>query len=219
THDAPEPMTSWNLIGDIPGQRTDELVIIGAHYDGHDIAEAALDNGSGLAAVVAAAQALARQRAALQRSVRFIAFGVEELGLYGAHAYAAAHAAEFDGLRLLFNLDTIAQPGAAKGVAVQRRPELRPELEAIGRAMGERFPIDDHLSMYSDQFPFVLKGVPAAVLTSPDAPRTGGRGVGHTTSDTLDKVHPLSLKLSALFTARLALYIANAPTWPARRWS
>ncbi len=220
TDDTPRRMTSWNLLGELTGtDRPDEVVLIGAHYDGHDIAEAALDNGSGLAAIVEAARILARHRQALRRTVRFIAFGVEELGLYGAHAYAAAHSAELDGLRLLFNLDTIAQPGAVKGVDIQRRPELRPALEEIGRAMGEPFPIDDHLSMYSDQFPFVLKGAPAAVMTNPDAPHTVGRGVGHTTADTLDKVHRLSLKLAALFTARLALYVANAPEWPAKRWT
>jgi len=210
THDTPQEMTSWNLVGDLPGSEApDEVVLIGAHYDGHDIAEAALDNGSGVAAMAEVARGLAQQRGALRRTVRFIAFGVEELGLYGAYAYAAAHQAEFDRVRLLFNLDTIAEPGATKGVSTQRRPELRAALEEIGRAMGEPFPVDDQLSMYSDQFPFVLKGAPAALLTSPDVPRTGGRGVGHTTADTLDKVHRLSLKLSALFSARLALYVAN----------
>jgi Zn-dependent M28 family amino/carboxypeptidase len=220
THDTPQEMTSWNLVGDLPGSEApDEVVLIGAHYDGHDIAEAALDNGSGVAAMAEVARGLAQQRGALRRTVRFIAFGVEELGLYGAYAYAAAHQAEFDRVRLLFNLDTIAEPGATKGVSTQRRPELRAALEEIGRAMGEPFPVDDQLSMYSDQFPFVLKGAPAALLTSPDVPRTGGRGVGHTTADTLDKVHRLSLKLSALFSARLALYVANASTWPAQRWT
>jgi aminopeptidase YwaD len=220
THDTPQEMTSWNLVGDLPGtERPDEVVLIGAHYDGHDIAEAALDNGSGVAAMAEAARGLAQQRPALRRTVRFVAFGVEELGLYGAYAYAAAHQAEFEQLRLLFNLDTIAEPGATKGVATQCRPELRAAFDAIGRAIGEPFPVDDHLSMYSDQFPFVLKGAPAAILTSPDVPRTGGRGVGHTTADTVDKVHRLSLKLSALFSARLALHVANALDWPAHRWS
>lgn len=220
TRDTPQRLTSWNLVAELPGTvAPEDVVIIGAHYDGHDIAEAALDNGSGVAAMVEAARALASQASALQRTVRFIAFGVEELGLYGAYAYAAAHANEFDRLRLLFNLDTIAEAGATKGVATQRRPELRAALTDIGRAMSEPFPVDDHLSMYSDQFPFVLRGAPAAILTSPDSPRTGGRGVGHTTTDTLDKVNRLSLKLSALFTARLALYVANAPAWPARRWT
>ena len=220
TDDTPRTLTSWNLVGDLPGREyPDELVLVGAQDDGHDIAEGAHDNGSGVAAIVEAARGLARQRSALRRTVRFIAFGVEELGLFGAYAYAKAHRDDFGGARLMFNLDTIAQPGATKGVATQRRSELRPALEAIGRAMGEPFPVDDQLSMYSDQFPFVVQGVPSAVLTSPDAPKTGGRGVGHTTADTLDKVHRLSLKLSALFTARLALYVANAPDWPSARWT
>jgi Zn-dependent M28 family amino/carboxypeptidase len=218
--DVPRRLESWNLLGELEGSDLrDEVIMIGAHYDGHDLAEAANDNGSGVAAIIEAARALTTQRRNLRRTVRFIAFGVEELGLYGAHAYCDAHdAGDLDHVRLLFNLDTIASPGATKGVATQRRPDLRPMLEEIGRAMGDPFPVIDHISMYSDQFPFTLAGVPAAVLTNPDAHRTGGRGEGHTTSDTLDKVNPLSLKLGALFTTRLALYLANTDPWPAPRW-
>ncbi len=219
TFDESLELTSWNLLAELPGNEyPDEVVLVGAHYDGHDIAEGALDNGSGTAAVLAAAAGLATVRHVLKRTVRFIGFGVEELGLYGAEAYAKQHSTDVN-LRFLFNLDSIALPGAAKGVQTQRRPELRPVLAAIGAAMGDPFPIDDHLGMYSDQFPFVLEGFPAGLLTSPDSPRGGGRGVGHTTADTLDKVNALSLKLSALFTARLALHVANVSDWPAQRWT
>src|SRR6185437_1842849 len=34
THDAPQEMTSWNLVGDLPGSElADAVVLIGAHYD------------------------------------------------------------------------------------------------------------------------------------------------------------------------------------------
>jgi len=216
--DRPGRMESWNLLAELPGtDLADEVIMVGAHYDGHDLAEAANDNGSGVAAVLEAARGLAGQRGVLRRTVRCIAFGVEELGLYGAHAYCAAHPRDLDAVRFLFNLDTIASPGATKGVSTQKRPELWAPLEQIGQAMGQPFPVRDDLSMYSDQFPFVIAGVPSGLLTNPDAPRTGGRGEGHTTSDTLDKVHPVSLKLGALFTARLVLYLATMDAWPAKR--
>lgn len=220
THDTPRRLESWNLLGDIPGtDLAHEVIMVGAHYDGHDVAEAANDNGSGVAAIAEVARALVHQAPHLRRTVRFISFGVEELGLYGAHAYCQEHkGTDLDTVRFLFNLDTIASPGMTKGVATQKRPELRPLLQEIGNAMGDAFPVRDDLSMYSDQFPFVIAGVPSGVLTNPDS-RRSGRGEGHTTSDTLDKVHPLSLKLSTLFTARLTLYLANADPWPARRWS
>ena len=219
THDTPHRLESWNLLGEIPGtDLAHEVIMVGAHYDGHDVAEAANDNGSGVAAILEAARALVRQAPHLRRTVRFISFGVEELGLYGAHAYCRQHKeTDLAAVRFLFNLDTIASPGMTKGVATQKRPELRSLLHEIGTAMGDAFPVRDDLSMYSDQFPFVIAGVPSGMLTNPDA-RRSGRGEGHTTSDTLDKVHPLSLKLSTLFTARLILYLANADPWPAHHW-
>ena len=36
TTDTSEPMISWNVVGELPG-KTDQLLIIGCHYDGHDI--------------------------------------------------------------------------------------------------------------------------------------------------------------------------------------
>src|SRR5699024_10864681 len=52
--------TSYNVVAEIPGAtRPDELVIAGAHYDGHDISQAALDDGAGTMTTVEAARVLA----------------------------------------------------------------------------------------------------------------------------------------------------------------
>jgi len=52
--------TSYNVVGDIPGsRRADELVITGGHYDGHDISQGALDDGAG---TVVCLEALVRWR-------------------------------------------------------------------------------------------------------------------------------------------------------------
>ncbi len=219
TFDTSEEKVSWNVLGEIPGTHNpEEFVLVGAHYDGHDLAEGATDNGSGTAAILEAARCLAKIQPALHRTIRFISFGVEELGLFGAYAYAARHHDELDHCRFMLNLDSVAHPSTTKGVMTQLRPELHAPLQTIRSYLGDSFPIDDHISMYSDHFPFVLQGVPSATMTSDDH-RGHSRGVGHTAADTFDKVHPPSLKLSAIFAARLALYVANTPTWPARRWT
>ncbi|MCL4545287.1 MAG: M20/M25/M40 family metallo-hydrolase [Chloroflexi bacterium] len=219
TNDSPQEKTSWNVVAEIPGtERPDEFVIIGAHYDGHDLAEGATDNGSGTAAILEAARCLAKVQGSLKRTVRVVSFGVEELGLFGAYAYAGHHHDELDRCRFVFNLDSVGHPSLTKGIMTQLRPELRGPLQAIGAKMGDLFPIDDHVSMYSDHFPFVLQGVPAGSMTSDDS-RGNSRGVGHTAADTFDKVHPVSLKLSAIMAARVAFFIANAAEWPAARWT
>ncbi|MCA9922071.1 MAG: hypothetical protein KC421_06860, partial [Anaerolineales bacterium] len=40
TTDVIEPMTSWNVIGDLPGStHPEQVVMLGCHYDGHDISQ------------------------------------------------------------------------------------------------------------------------------------------------------------------------------------
>ncbi|MDH3742340.1 MAG: M28 family peptidase, partial [Hyphomicrobiales bacterium] len=54
------PAEAPNLIFDMPG-KTDEWVVLSAHIDGHDLAESAIDNASGLAVALAVAHALSGQ--------------------------------------------------------------------------------------------------------------------------------------------------------------
>ena len=62
-----------------------------AHYDGHDIAQGAIDNASGTAAVMEAARALMAVRDQLKLGVRIALWSGEEVGMVGSGAYANAH--------------------------------------------------------------------------------------------------------------------------------
>ena len=89
-----------NVLAWLPGQ-TDEYVIIGAHYDhlgrGNfdslapsqigQIHPGADDNASGTAGVLELARLLAPQRGQLKRSILFMDFAGEELGLLGSAAW------------------------------------------------------------------------------------------------------------------------------------
>src|SRR6266404_6262810 len=74
---AEAPAETETLLYDYSG-RTDEWVVLSAHVDGHDLAESAMDNGTGLAAVLAVARALAPQVANFRRGLRVMFFSVEE---------------------------------------------------------------------------------------------------------------------------------------------
>ena len=63
------PAETETLLYDYPGT-TDEWVVLSAHVDGHDLAESAMDNGSGLASVLAVTRALAPQVAGFRRGLR-----------------------------------------------------------------------------------------------------------------------------------------------------
>ncbi len=210
---------SWNIAGDLRGSRwPDEVLIIGAHFDGHDIAPGAMDDGAGAVVVLEIARALAKYRELLGRTLRFITFPCEEIGLIGAYAYVDAHRSELDKFKFMLNLDGAGRGSEYGGISLQGdRTELVLPLRKVGKAMGQSLVADNGLSIYSDHFPFMLGGVPAASYARMDAPPTGVRGWGHTAADTLDKVSPANLQSAALHIARLMLHMSRAEDWPARR--
>ena len=210
---------SWNIIGDLRGAtRPEEIIVVGAHFDGHDVAPGAMDDGAGAVVVLEIARALAQHRSALGRTLRFITFPCEEIGLIGAYAYVDAHRAELDSHKFMLNLDGAGRGADYGGVQLQGdRTELVLPLRKVGRAMGQPFPADNGLSLYSDHFPFMLAGVPAGSYARMDAPSTGVRGWGHTAADTLDKVSPSELQSAALHIARMMLHLSRTDDWPARR--
>jgi hypothetical protein len=66
-----------NLVAELPGMALrDEIIIVGAHYDTVPGSPGANDNGSGVAALISIAQALAGEQQ--QRTIRFVAFANEE---------------------------------------------------------------------------------------------------------------------------------------------
>ena len=107
------------------------MVLIGVHYDGHDISQGAEDPASGLVAGLEVARVLGIYADRLKRTVRFVLFGVEELGLIGAHAYVNSHPRDLEKTRFMFNLDS-AGGGGRKGLMV-----YGPDSRAYFRTMGQ----------------------------------------------------------------------------------
>ncbi|NLS77844.1 MAG: M28 family peptidase [Chloroflexi bacterium] len=213
---ASAPITSWNVVGEIPGgERADEMIVVGGHLDSHDLCAGAADNASGIAMVLEAARALSSLPGPLARTARFVAFGVEELGLIGSEAYATAHAAELGRVQFMLNLD-VAGANIANDLALQSCPEEEGYFRAMGEAMAYTLNAHPAFHPYSDHFAFVMAGVPAGALGhSGGEPR---KGYAHTAADTVDKLSPVELRLSAMVAARIALRLAQDTAWkPAHR--
>lgn len=90
-----------NVIGYIPGKRSDEYVIVGAHYDHLGIAEAvdgdslyngADDNASGVSAVLQIAKAFMANGCQPERTVLFAFWDGEERGLLGSSYFVLSFA-------------------------------------------------------------------------------------------------------------------------------
>ena len=77
---------SRNVIADKPGTADDgRVVVLGGHYDTVPSVPGANDNGSGIATLLTMAREIADREYPF--TVRFIAFGAEELGLRGSQHY------------------------------------------------------------------------------------------------------------------------------------
>ena len=223
TADSLTKKTSWNIIGDVKDSAQDEeMVLIGVHYDGHDISQGAEDPASGLVAGLEVARVMSIHADRLKRAVRFVLFGVEELGLIGAHAYVNSHPNDIEKMRFMFNLDS-AGSGGRKGLMVYG-PDSRAYFRTIGQQMNENLMVDfdasplrepDHLS--SDHYPFMAKGVACGFIRDPYS--YTWPGFYHTAHDTVDKVDLLKVREAAFLCARLAWRIANDDNWPFKRMS
>jgi Zn-dependent M28 family amino/carboxypeptidase len=212
-----EPMTSWNVVGDLPGrEQADQIVMLGSHYDGHDISQGAEDPASGVVSVLEAARLLARHAPELPCTVRFALWGIEEIGLLGSRAYVEAHADELDQIRFYLNMDSAGTKSNKRDIVLNEWPALQSLLEGWGEEMALEFAVGQKTSAHSDHFPFFLCGVPTGGMQSVQ-PSLEGRGYGHTQYDTVDKVELTCLREASTLAARLALRLASEEEWPVAR--
>jgi Zn-dependent M28 family amino/carboxypeptidase len=214
TTDKLSPMTSWNIIGDLPGNKhPEEIVMLASHYDGHDISQGASDPASGVVAVLDAARVLAKYATPLPCTIRFALWGVEEIGLLGSRAYVKQHAEKLKNIRFYLNMDA-AGGTSPKDIMLHEWPELQATFERYQSEMSLNFSIGQSFHRASDHYPLLLAGVPTGGIEAVRESRSG-RGYGHTWYDTVDKVDQTNLRDAASLAARLAVRIASEEDWPA----
>jgi Zn-dependent M28 family amino/carboxypeptidase len=167
-----------NVVARLPGSGANahEAVMVGGHYDhlgirrpvaGDSIANGALDNATGTAAVLALADAFVASGVRPARSVLFIAFGAEESGLLGSTAFAERPTLPLRNLAAVLNLDGIAPFGATEDIAAlgDDQSTLGDVFRAAAAAEGLRVSVNADAAakgyfFRSDHFPFARAGVP-----------------------------------------------------------
>jgi len=105
-----------NVIGVIPGKRSEEIVLFSGHYDhigyqptveGDSIANGANDDASGTAAVMALAKYF-KGKAQPERTLYFVAFAAEEIGGFGSQYFSRQ--LNPDHIVAMFNIEMIGKP-------------------------------------------------------------------------------------------------------------
>jgi aminopeptidase YwaD len=110
--------TSQNIEGILPGVDTNEdsSLLFNAHYDSVAAGPGANDDGSGTVAVLAAAYALSHFT--FQRTIKFVTFSGEEVGLLGSQAYTKEAYAHNDSILLEINADMIGHDTGSNGLRI-----------------------------------------------------------------------------------------------------
>lgn len=165
----------------------DEIVVVGAHHDhlgnGH---LGANDNASGVAGVLAIAQAVAAADAP-KRTIAFVTFGAEEAGLVGSQHFVAnpPSVLPLDKVVQYVNLDMIGSHASRRVVYAFGAFAKLPSRAVLAK-LDDSYPelvlgLGGH-SVRGDQYGFCKAGIPYVFFWTPDA------RCYHETCDTVDRL-------------------------------
>lgn len=200
-----------NVFAEIVGtELPKEIVLIGSHFDAFHAG--ADDNSSGMSVVLEAARVLSQHR--FKRTVRFVGFDLEEVGLVGSTRYVASLGNEKIVASII--LDTVGftsnEPNSQTSIPGLPAPTVGDFLAVFANARSDSaarqmhdinvaleltkiatviapedgaYPLVGNL-MRSDHAPFWLAGKPALFLTDTANFRNPNYHTDHDTIDTLD---------------------------------
>ena len=173
--------TTWNVIAETKAGDHDNVQMFGAHLDGVPEGPGANDNGSGSAALLASAEALAKQPTGADNAIRFGWWAAEEVGLVGSTHYVESLSdTELSQVKSYMNFDMIGSDNYIVGTLDSDGsdvpipgdvdvPEGSAELEKV---FTDYFDTQDQknvgteFSGRSDYQAFMLAGIPASGLFS-----------------------------------------------------
>ena len=191
-------ITSHNVVGRVVGAKhPDETLVYSAHWDhlgvgrpdarGDTIYNGAVDNATGVAALIEMGRAFA-QGPRPDRSVVFLAVTAEEKGLLGSEYYAANPLYPLARTVGMINTDALGVYGPARNFSISGAAKLGllDDLIAEGRRRGRSFMPEPHPEAggfyRSDHFPMAKRGVPAISFETGNDLVTGGTERGEALS-------------------------------------
>ena len=202
---------SQNVVAEIPG-RTDEWIVLSAHYDSTPLSHGAYDNMSGCIGLLGIMEAL-HEKAPLRYGLRFVFCGSEEVGLLGSKAYTAAHEKELEKIVLNINLDMIGTYMGRFITCVSAEEKLLHYIEYMCALRG--WGLYGRQDVYSsDSTPFADHGVPALSFAR-IAPKS--QATIHNRYDTKALLSEAQLAEDIDFLADFTLSMADAVKCPVSR--
>jgi Iap family predicted aminopeptidase len=197
---------SYNVIADLKGGRhPEQVVVVSGHLDSWDLGTGALDDAAGVAVAMEAVRVLKQLNLQPERTIRVVAWMAEEMGIFGAKAYAKQHAGEMS--EHFAAIETDLGAGHPLGInaccdegALKVLQPIAKALETSGAGI-----LRSSEETGADVIPLKVAGVPTF---SPIQDVRKYFDYHHTAADTLDKIDPHELQENAAVVAVLAYALA-----------
>jgi aminopeptidase YwaD len=161
--------TTEILVLDLPGRMgydNAHWIVLSAHVDGHDLAESALDNATGVAVALAVTRALAPHVKDCEQGLRLCLFSAEEWALAGSKQYLDRMSQTGrDEMQMNINLDTVAGDGHLTALTSDF-PALDAWVRKVAKENGLELGTYLPTMQSSDHFHFARHGIPAMRLVA-----------------------------------------------------
>ena len=214
------PVESSNVVGELVGrEHPEQVVVVGGHLDSWDLSEGTTDNGVGVAAALAAADAIVKSGVRPRRTIRFVLWTGEEQGFGGSLAYMKQHASEIKDHVAAVVIDN--GQGAVREFQLGGRDDLISSFDPFADSLENirEIKVTAEMELESDTAPFILAGLPGINLAQDPAEY---KFTHHSEADALEAVKPDVLTQDATIMALTAYWIADrlerfASPWPRER--
>lgn len=214
-----ERRETQNVLGLLEGtdpDLRDEVVVVGAHYDHVGIINGLIhngadDNASGTAGLLEIAEAFAELPRPPRRSVLFIAFSAEELGLLGSAFYVANPVIPLHKTVAMINMDMISrnEEDEVTVIGSKRSRELHELNIAANHEIGLTLKYDgERFFDRSDQANFARHRIPVIFYNADIHPDY------HRPSDDSHKINPNKLARVARLAFLVAWKVADSSLRP-----
>lgn len=203
---------SHNVIATVMGTgKPEEIVSFGAHFDSVDFSKGVYDNGAGSVINMEILRYFVENPP--YRTVKFMWYGSEEIGLEGSWAYVKAHKDELQDHKLMINVDVGGPVLGMDKVTVTAEEDL----VAFSKYMSKicACPATIKQGIYSsDSIPFADSGVPAINFS-----RDGAQGASyiHNRFDTLSFLSADALAHTTRLVLEISRSLINGKLFPVER--
>ena len=204
-----EARTSYNVIGEIEGSEIkDEYIVISSHYDSVKNSLGIYDNLTGVVALFSIAIYFLKNKP--KRSIKFLWFGSEEVGLLGSKEYLKNIEANKHQYLFNFNIDMIGVTIGYNIIRVSAEKKLVNYIDYYSKIVGYSIDVDSGIYR-SDSEVFADNGIPS--LTYSRIPHTKGAKI-HSKLDVIDILDIDTLNSNISFLIGLIENIINSVVFP-----